>query len=92
MIFPEGTRAKDGLLKDFQVGGVATILKKCPEALIVPLAIDNSWRMVQYGFFPLSGMENITLKVLAPIEPGKLPADELVTKAHDEIKVALGQA
>uniref|UniRef100_UPI0025E25C3D lysophospholipid acyltransferase family protein n=2 Tax=uncultured Mucilaginibacter sp. TaxID=797541 RepID=UPI0025E25C3D len=69
VIFPEGTRAKDGKVKTFQVGGVATILKKCPEALLVPLAIDNSWRMVQYGFYPLSAFEHITLKVLEPIEP-----------------------
>jgi 1-acyl-sn-glycerol-3-phosphate acyltransferase len=92
VIFPEGTRAKDGKIKSFQVGGVATILKKCPNALMVPLAIDNSWRMVQYGFYPLSAFEHITLTVLPPIEPGNTPIDELVLQAHASIKNALGQA
>ncbi|EHQ27247.1 lysophospholipid acyltransferase family protein [Mucilaginibacter paludis] len=92
VIFPEGTRAKDGKAKTFQVGGVATILKKCPQALLVPLAIDNSWRMVQYGFFPLSALEHITLKVLPPIEPGNTPVEQLVLKAEMDIKRALGQA
>ena len=91
VIFPEGTRAKDGKVKPFQVGGVATILKKCPTALIVPVAIDNSWRMVQYGFFPLSAFEHITLQVLKPIEPNGQAADALVLQAHDSIKEALGQ-
>jgi 1-acyl-sn-glycerol-3-phosphate acyltransferase len=92
VIFPEGTRAKDGKVKTFQVGGVATILKKCPEALLVPVAIDNSWRMVQYGFFPLSAFEHITLQVLEPIEPDKQPAEQLVLQAENAIKKALGQA
>jgi len=92
VIFPEGTRAKDGQVKTFQVGGVATILKKCPEALLVPLAIDNSWRMVQYGFFPLSAMEHITLQVLEPIEPTSGNAEEVVLQAENAIRKALGQA
>ncbi len=91
VIFPEGTRAKDGQVKTFQVGGVATILKKCPEALLVPLAINNSWRMVQYGFFPLSAMEHITLEVLEPIEPSSGNAEELVLQAENAIRKALGQ-
>jgi 1-acyl-sn-glycerol-3-phosphate acyltransferase len=91
VIFPEGTRAKDGKLKSFQVGGIATILKKCPDALLVPVAIDNSWRMVQYGFFPLSAMEHITLKVQQPIEPGSGPVEQLVLQAENEIRKALGQ-
>lgn len=91
VIFPEGTRAKDGKVKTFQVGGVATILKKCPEALLVPLAIDNSWRMVQYGFYPLSAFEHISLQVLKPIEPNGVPAEQLVLQAKVAIRNALGQ-
>ena len=91
-IFPEGTRAKEGTVKSFHVGGVATILKKCPGALLVPLAINNSWRMVQYGFFPMSAFEHITLQVLTPIEPGNTPYEELVLQAEMAIKKALGQA
>jgi 1-acyl-sn-glycerol-3-phosphate acyltransferase len=91
MIFPEGTRSKDGNVKPFQVGGVATLLKKCPEALIVPIAINNSWKMVRYGTFPLNTFINMTWEVLPPIEPGKTPVEELMLKAENEIKKALGQ-
>jgi len=91
-IFPEGTRSKDGIVRNFQVGGVATILKKCPEALLVPLAINNSWRMVQYGFFPLSAFEHISLEVLEPIEPSTGTADEVVQLSENAIRRALGQS
>lgn len=91
MIFPEGTRAKDGTVKPFQVGGIATLLKKCPEALLVPIAINNSWRMVQYGMFPLNTFISMTWEVLTPIEPEKRPLEEVVAQAERAIKKALGQ-
>ena len=91
MIFPEGTRSKDGRVKPFQVGGIATILKKCPEALLVPIAINNSWRMIQYGYFPMMTFIRMTWEVLEPIEPSGRPAEELVKEAEDRIKRALHQ-
>ena len=91
MIFPEGTRSKDGRVKTFQAGGVAILLKKCPEALLVPVAIDNSWRMVQYGIYPLSTFERMTWEVLTPIEPQKRPVDELVAEVEQQIRKALNQ-
>ncbi len=91
MIFPEGTRSKDGKVKTFQAAGVATLLKKCPEALIVPVAINNSWKMVRYGAYPLNTFLRMTWEVLAPIEPEKRPVEEVVLEAENEIKKALHQ-
>lgn len=90
-IFPEGTRSKDGNVKTFQPAGVATLLKKCPEALIVPIAINNSWKMVRYGMFPLNTFISMSWEVLTPIEPAGRPVDELVKECEDDIKKALGQ-
>lgn len=89
VIFPEGTRSKDGSIKSFQAAGVAAILKKCPEALIVPIAINNSWKMVRYGTFPLSTFNAMSWNVLTPIEPDKRPVDELVKEAEAAIKKQL---
>jgi 1-acyl-sn-glycerol-3-phosphate acyltransferase len=91
MIFPEGTRSKDGNLKPFHVGGIATLLKKVPNALIVPIAIENSWKMVQYGTFPLSFGEKIRWTVLKPIDStGKNP-EEVTQEAEQAIRKKLGQ-
>lgn len=91
MIFPEGTRSKDGNLKPFHVGGIATLLKKVPNALIVPIAIENSWKLVQYGTFPLSFGEKIRWTVLKPIDStGKNP-EEVTEEAEKAIRQKLGQ-
>lgn len=90
VIFPEGTRSKDGQVRSFQSAGVATILKKCPDALLVPIAINNAWRMVQFGIYPLSTFEHLTFEVLTPIKPNGRPADELVKEAQDAITLKAG--
>ncbi len=92
VIFPEGTRSKDGNVKTFQAAGVATLLKKCPQALIVPIAINNAWRMVRYGSYPLSAFEQMSWEVLTPIEVDNKSAEEVVAQAEQEIRKALGQA
>jgi 1-acyl-sn-glycerol-3-phosphate acyltransferase len=91
VIFPEGTRSKNGQVKTFQAGGIAIILKKCPDALLVPIAINNSWKIVRYGVYPLNTFIPMTLEVLEPIEPGKASVDEMVNEAESRIKKALGQ-
>lgn len=85
MIFPEGTRSKTGILKPFAVGGIATILKRVPNALIVPIAIENSWKMVRYGNFPLGTFIPMRWEVLTPIEPEGKNAEELVREAEQSI-------
>ena len=92
VIFPEGTRSKDGNVKPFQAAGVATLLKKCPEALIVPIAINNAWKMVRYGSYPLNTFIRMTWEVLPPIETEKRSVDEIVFEAENDIRKALGQS
>jgi 1-acyl-sn-glycerol-3-phosphate acyltransferase len=86
VIFPEGTRSKDGKVKPFQSAGVATLLKKCPDALLVPIAITDSWKMIQYGLYPLNTFTPMKWEVLEPIEPGTGSVDELVKLAEDRIR------
>lgn len=85
-IFPEGTRSKTGNIKPFNVGGAATILKKVSNVLVVPVAINNSWQMVRYGFFPLNTFTRMSWEVLSPIEPHGLTAEEVVGLAEARIR------
>src|SRR5690606_37978679 len=85
-IFPEGTRAKTGVIKPFNVGGIATILKKVPDVLVVPVAINNSWQMVRYGFFPLNTFTRMSWEVLDPIDPEGRQPEEVVAAAEAKIR------
>jgi 1-acyl-sn-glycerol-3-phosphate acyltransferase len=91
VIFPEGTRAQDGKLKPFQVGGIATLMKTAPNALIVPVVVENSWKVVQYGAFPLSFGERLKWTVLAPIDTQGKNAEEITREAEHAIRTALWQ-
>jgi 1-acyl-sn-glycerol-3-phosphate acyltransferase len=89
VIFPEGTRSKDGKLKPFAIGGVATILKKAPNALIVPIVIRNSWKLVQFGTFPLSFGERMSWEILEPLEPEGKSMEEIISYAEESIQKAI---
>jgi len=91
VIFAEGTRAKNGQMKSFQVGGIATLLKAAPDALVVPVAIENSWKIVRYGMFPLNIGNHIRWTVLAPINKTDKNAEEITLAAENAIRVLLHQ-
>lgn len=89
VIFPEGTRSKNGEMRPFAVAGASTILKKVPEALVVPVAIKGAWRLTQYGAFPLSFAEKMSWTVLAPIELSGRHPEEVIKEAEAAVKAAL---
>ncbi len=53
VIFPEGTRTRDGKPKVFAPNGVKILCKYAPGAYVVPVTINNSWKIFRYGGFPL---------------------------------------
>ena len=91
MIIAEGTRAKDGKMKKFQVGGVATLLKLNPNALVVPIVIENSWKVVRYGMYPLSAGERLKWTVLSPVVTEGQSLEEITLAAENAIRIKLQQ-
>ena len=53
VIFPEGTRSKDGTPKAFKVRGLKTLFEQMPGGYVVPITVNNSWKLQRYGFFPM---------------------------------------
>lgn len=68
VIFPEGTRSKNGKPKPFQTKGLEILFKKIPSALVVPVTINNSWKMLKYGKFPMGLGTHITFTVHKPLK------------------------
>lgn len=86
-IFPEGTRTRDGKMKPFHVGGIATLLKKNPDALIVPIAINGSYEMTKNGLFPLTPFVKMSWEVLDPIDKIDKTLEEIVLEAEQKIRL-----
>ena len=91
VIFAEGTRAKDGVVKSFHVGGIATLLKAAPNALVVPVAIENSWKIVRYGQLPLGVGNAIRWTVLPAIDKTDKNPEQITIEAETAIKAKLNQ-
>ena len=68
VIFPEGTRSKDGAPRPFRTKGLEILIKKAPSALIVPITVNNSWKMLRYGKFPMGIGNHIKFTVHKPLE------------------------
>ena len=84
-IFPEGTRSSSGIMKPFAAGGLMALLKKAPDALVVPVAIRGTGRFNPKGLFPLTSFTRMSWTVLPGIEAaGKVP-DEIAQAAQEAI-------
>lgn len=53
VIFPEGTRSKTGMPKPFRRTGLQTLFKKIPNGYVIPVTINNSWKLQRWGMFPV---------------------------------------
>lgn len=85
VIFPEGTRSKNGKPKRFSPNGVKILCKYAPSAYVVPVTINNSWKMFQYGSFPLGIGNNLTFTVQTPIKVSEYDFETLLEKTEQAI-------
>ena len=85
VIFPEGTRSKTGVPKKFATNGLKTLIAQSPSAYIVPISINNSWKMVKYGAFPMGLGNKITFEFHQPLKVSDFTADELLIKTEQII-------
>ena len=86
IIFPEGTRSKTGEPKIFATSGLKVITKYNQDGYIVPLTINNSWKVFKYGKFPFGVGSPITIITHKPIKIDSIPFDELLEKTESVIK------
>ncbi len=88
VIFPEGTRSKTGKPKDFQQTGLKLLCKSAPSAVVVPVTINNSWKIVRFGAFPMGLGTRLEFTVHEPL-PASMPFEELIQKTESAVKGAI---
>ncbi|MGB0523017.1 MAG: lysophospholipid acyltransferase family protein [Flammeovirgaceae bacterium] len=90
-IFPEGTRAKDGKMKPFKTKGMLQLLAIMPRALVVPVAIENSWKLERWGFLPVPIFIGFKCTALPALEPKDYEPLALIEEVEHRIRVHIGQ-
>lgn len=85
VIFPEGTRSKTGRPKEFAQTGLKILCKSAPSAYIVPMSINNSWKMVKFGFFPVGLGNHLTFVVHKPLKVSEYNFPELMEMTENAV-------
>lgn len=84
VIFPEGTRSRNGVPGKFRTTGLKILMQQAPSARIVPLTINNSWKLLRFGKFPMGLGAYLELKVHPPVENTGNP-DVLIAEIEKQI-------
>jgi long-chain acyl-CoA synthetase len=83
LIFPEGTRTRDGRLGKFMK--TYAILSTELQIPILPVAIHGAFRAMSSGDRKIKAGEKITIEFLPVIQPENLTADELNSRVRNAI-------
>lgn len=89
VIFPEGTRSKTGKPARFAESGLKILCKYAPSAYIVPVTINNSWKMTKWGSFPLGIGNKLECIIHDPISVSETPFSTLFEKTESTITQAI---
>lgn len=90
VIFPEGTRSRDGRLRAFKLGGLSELIAAAPSLPIVPATIDGSWELLRHKLLPVPFGTRVRVRFSEPLErrPGEEPS-ELVERVRAVIEGTL---
>lgn len=86
VIFPEGTRSRDGKPKRFSENGLKILAKFAPTATVIPVTINNSWKLWEYGQFPMNIGVKMTIETHKPIKVADKSFNELFAEVEQKVK------
>jgi 1-acyl-sn-glycerol-3-phosphate acyltransferase len=90
VIFPEGSRSRNGSPKPFKTKGLTTLINAVPNAVVLPVTINNSWQLLRYGKFPMGIGIHIKITVHSPEYVSDYSsAESLIKVVEDQIKASL---
>lgn len=86
VIFPEGTRTRDGKMREFKAIGLKVMLRDMPDAIVVPIALEDFWYIERYGLKPVPFGRKITCTIMPPIDRTKYNDNEIIALLEEQIK------
>lgn len=89
VIFPEGTRSKTGKPKSFAVNGLKILCRNSPSAYMLPVTVNNSWKMTRWGAFPMGIGNKIELIIHDPIKISDYSFEEVFEKTEKSVIEAI---
>jgi len=89
VIFPEGTRSKNGKPKEFAQSGLKILCKYAPSAYVVPISINNSWKMVKFGAFPMGLGNKLEFTIHQPMAVHDFSFEKLMEKTEKAVVESL---
>jgi 1-acyl-sn-glycerol-3-phosphate acyltransferase len=91
VIFPEGTRSRDGSLAEFKKAGPAALLREANRLPVVPMAIDGAWKLLRYNMKPVPFGTSVRVRFGDPIERSAGDADAMIAAAERFITATLAE-
>jgi 1-acyl-sn-glycerol-3-phosphate acyltransferase len=67
VIYPEGTRSRDGRLKRFKFGGALELMDAAPDLELVTATIDGSWKLLRHKGYPIPFGTRVRVRLGDPI-------------------------
>lgn len=89
VIFPEGTRGKNGVPKKFSENGLKMLVKFAPSAHVIPLTINNCWKLNRYGTFPMDIGVKVSFEFHKAIEAKSMKFEDLLEKVEATVKKSI---
>lgn len=85
VIFPEGTRSRNGVPKPFKKKGLITLFENAPNAFVLPISISNSWKLQRYGLFPMPIGTRLTFKLHPVLKVSDFSHNKLIEHLENQI-------
>lgn len=91
VIFPEGTRSRAGELREFRRTGTLALLEAAPDVPVVPIVIDQSWRLLAHNMFPIPWGVRVRARIGEPIMRHPGDAEALIERVREDMLATLAR-